>query len=112
MADRTTATHRTETFVTTMTERMAALARTVSDWEQAEARPLQEIEEQLVRVLHDLGNLLLAALLPLAAPARPRPDVVVSLRADRPLPARPTGYRHHRPWADDAGASSVCMHTR
>ena len=31
MADRTTATHRTETFVTTMTERMAALARTVSD---------------------------------------------------------------------------------
>jgi hypothetical protein len=73
--DRTTATNRGEVFVQQMTDRMAALARSLRDWVQAEARPLQEIEAQVVRVLHDLGNSLLAALLPLAAPTRPSPDV-------------------------------------
>lgn len=54
---------------------MSQLARTLSAWVQTEARPLQEIEAQLVQVLHDLGQSLLAALLPLAAPACPTPDV-------------------------------------
>lgn len=74
--DRTTAaTDRGEMFVQQMTDRMAALARSLRDWVQAEARPLQAIEAQVVRVLHDLGNSLLAALLPLVAPTRPSPDV-------------------------------------
>ena len=71
--DRTTSTYLTETCVTTMTNRMVALARTVRDWVQAEARPLQVIEEPPVWLLHALGNGLLAARLPLAAPARPFP---------------------------------------
>jgi hypothetical protein len=75
MPDRTTAAQSREKFVSTLTEQMATLARTLCDWVQAEARPLQEIEAQVVRVVHDLGNSLLAALLPLAAPARPCPDV-------------------------------------
>lgn len=73
--DRTTATDRGEVFVQQLTDRMAVVARSLRDWVQAEARPLQAIEAQVVRVLHDLGNSLLAALLPLAAPARPEPDV-------------------------------------
>ena len=73
--DRTTAADRGEVFVQQMTDRMDALARTLRDWVQAEARPLQEIEAQVVRILHDLGNSLLAALLPLAALTRPIPDV-------------------------------------
>lgn len=73
--DRTTTTDRGEVFVQQMTDRMASLARSLSDWVQAEARSLQEIEAQVVRVMHDLGNSLLAALLPLAAPTRPSPDV-------------------------------------
>jgi hypothetical protein len=47
----------------------------MSDWVQAEPRPLHEIEAQVVRVLHDLGTTLLTALVPLAAPVRPAPDV-------------------------------------
>ena len=73
--DRTTTTDRGEVFVQQMTDRMASLARSLSDWVQAEAHPMQEIEAQVVRVMHDLGNSLLAALLPLAAPTRPSPDV-------------------------------------
>ncbi len=73
--DRTTATDRGEVFVQQLTDRMVVVARSLRDWVQAEARPLQEIEAQVVRVLHDLGNSLLAALLPLAAPTRPCPDV-------------------------------------
>jgi hypothetical protein len=65
-------------FVQQMTDRMAALARSVCDWVQVEARPLQEIEAQVVHVLHDLGNILLATPLPLAAPTRPSPDVACS----------------------------------
>jgi hypothetical protein len=73
--DRTTTTDRGEVFVQQMTDRMAALAQSLRDWVQAEARPLQEIEAHVVRGLHDLGNSLLAALLPWAAPTRPHPDV-------------------------------------
>jgi len=75
MSNRTISSDRTERFVQQMTDQMTRLARTLSDWGQAEARPLQEIEVQVVRPLHDLGNRLLAALTPLAAPARPTPDV-------------------------------------
>jgi hypothetical protein len=75
MSNRTISSDRTEWFVQQMTDQMTRLARTLSDWGQAEARPLQEIEVQVVRPLHDLGNRLLAALTPLAAPARPTPDV-------------------------------------
>lgn len=75
MTNGTTATDRTEAFVQQMTEQMTRLARTVSQWVQTETRPLQEVEAQVVRVLHDLGNQFLAALLPLATPARPAPDV-------------------------------------
>jgi hypothetical protein len=75
MTNRTTSTDRTEDFVQQMTDQMSQLARTVSTWVQAEARPLQDIESQVVRVLHDLGTSLLAALVPLAAPVRPAPDV-------------------------------------
>jgi hypothetical protein len=75
MMNRTTSTDRTEHFVQQMTEQMTQLARMLSAWVQAEARPLQAIEAQVVRVLHDLGQSLLAALVPLAAPARPAPDV-------------------------------------
>lgn len=73
--NRITAPDRNEVFVQQMTDQMHQLARTVSAWVQADARPLQAIEAQVVRVLHDLGNALLAALLPLAAPLRPAPDV-------------------------------------
>lgn len=75
MTNRTTSTDRTEAFVQQMMDQMGQLARTLSTWVQAEARPLQDIEAQVVRVLHDLGNSLLAALVPLAAPVRPAPDV-------------------------------------
>jgi len=75
MSNRTISGDRTELFVQQMTDQMTRLARTLSDWVQAEPRPLQEIEAQTVRVLHDLGNALLSALMPLAAPARPAPDV-------------------------------------
>ncbi len=75
MTNRTTTTDRNDAFVQQMTEQMRTLARTLSTWIQAEAHPLQAIEAQVVRVLHDLGNSLLAALLPLAAPVRPEPDV-------------------------------------
>ena len=75
MTDRTTTMNRRETLVQQMTEHMTRLARMLSDWVQAEPRPLQEIEAQTVRVLHDLGTVLLTALIPLAAPARPAPDV-------------------------------------
>jgi len=74
--DRTIAIDRSEAFVQAMTERMTILARTLSAWVQAEPRPLQQLEEQVVTLLHDLGNAMLTALLPLAAPARPVPDVV------------------------------------
>ncbi|MCG8350838.1 MAG: ISKra4 family transposase [Chloroflexales bacterium] len=74
MTNRTTSPDRTEDFVQPMTDQMGQLARTISTWVQAEARPLQEIEAQVVRVLHDLGNSLLTALAPLAAPVRPAPD--------------------------------------
>jgi len=75
MTDRSTSINRGDVVVQQLTDRMAALARTLCDWVQAEARPLQDIEVQVVRVLHDFGNALLTALLPLAAPARPLPDV-------------------------------------
>jgi hypothetical protein len=75
MTNRTTATDRNAAFVQQMTEQMATLARTLSAWVQAEPRPLQELEAQVVRVLHDLGSTLLTALLPLAAPVRPEPDL-------------------------------------
>jgi len=74
MTNRTISSDRTERFVQQMTDQMTRLARTLSDWVQAEPRPLQEIEAQVVRTLHDLGNSRLAALTPLAAPARPAPD--------------------------------------
>jgi len=57
---------------------MAPVARSLAASVQAEPRPLQELEAQVVRVLHDLGNALLTALLPLAAPAQPVPDVPCS----------------------------------
>lgn len=75
MPNRTTMTDRNDAFVQQMTEQMRTLARALSAWIQAESHPLQAIEAQVVRVLHDLGNSLLAALLPLAAPVRPEPDV-------------------------------------
>jgi hypothetical protein len=75
MTNPTTATDRTTAFVQELTTQMQRLAHTLSQWVQAEARPLQEIEAQVLRVLHDLGNGLLSALLPLATPARPAPDV-------------------------------------
>jgi hypothetical protein len=75
MTNRITATDRNAAFVQQMTEQMTTLARTLSAWVQAEPRPLQELEAQVVRVLHDLGSTLLTALLPLAAPVRPEPDV-------------------------------------
>ena len=75
MPDRTTTPSRSDAVVQAMTDQMTRLAQTLSAWVQAEARPLQAIEEQVVRVLHDLGNALLAALLPLATSARPAPDV-------------------------------------
>jgi len=75
MTDRSTTPDRGAAFVQQLSDRMASLARSLSDWVQAEARPLQDIEVQVMQVLHDLGNSLLAALLPLAAPARPTPDV-------------------------------------
>lgn len=74
--DRTTAIDRNAAFVQAMTERMTTLARSLSAWVQAEPRPLQQLEEQVVSVLHDLGGAVLNALVPLAAPARPVPDVV------------------------------------
>ncbi len=75
MTNRSTSTDRSTAFVQQMTAQMATLAHTLSDWIQAEPRPLQAIEAPLVRVLHDLGSELLAALLPLAAPLRPSPQV-------------------------------------
>lgn len=75
MPDRTTEPDRHDAFVQTMTDQMTRLARTLSTWVHAAPHPLQEIETHLVRVLHDLGNHLLAALLPLAAPAHPAPAV-------------------------------------
>jgi len=75
MADRTTTPSRSDVVVQAMTDQMTRLAQTLSAWVQAEARPLQAIEEQVVRVLHDLGTMLLAALVPLAAPPRATPDV-------------------------------------
>lgn len=75
MTDATTPAARAAAFVQEMTERMGHLARSLSEWAQAEPRALQELEEQVVRVLHDLGNHLLAALLPLTAPERPAPDL-------------------------------------
>jgi hypothetical protein len=68
-------TDRSEAFVQIMTQRMASVARSLADYVQAEPRPLQDLEAHIVRVLHDLGNALLTALLPLAAPPQPAPDV-------------------------------------
>jgi hypothetical protein len=73
--DRTTSSERSEAFVQAMTERMATVARSLSAWVQAEQHTLETLEQQVVRVLHDLGSTLLTALVPLAAPARPAPDV-------------------------------------
>jgi hypothetical protein len=75
MTDRTTSTDRSETFVQTLTERITTVTRTLAAYVHAEPRSLQDMEEQIVRVLHDLGNALLTALVPLAAPIRPTPDV-------------------------------------
>jgi|YNPMSStandDraft_1061717.scaffolds.fasta_scaffold128027_2 hypothetical protein len=57
---------------------MTRLARTLSDGVQVELPPLHEIKAQTVRVLRDLGNLILTALAPLVAPARPTLDVSCS----------------------------------
>jgi hypothetical protein len=73
--DRTTASGRSEAFVTAMTEQMTRIARSLSVWAQSEQHSLATLEQQLVRVLHDFGTTLLQALVPLAAPARPAPDV-------------------------------------
>lgn len=73
--DRTTSTNRSEAVVQQMTEQMTRVTRMLSDWVQAEPRTLQDIEGQTMRMLHDLGNVLLTALVPLTAPARPAPDV-------------------------------------
>ena len=94
MTDRITSPERGEAFVQHMTDQMATLARTLRDWVQAETRSLQQIEEQLVRVLHDVGSVLLASVLPLAAPTRPCPDVACPCghlaRYQRMRPARIT----------------------
>jgi hypothetical protein len=74
MMDRSTV-DRTAEFAQQLAEQMATLARSLGEWVQAEPRPLQEIETHVVRLLHELGNELLTALLPLAAPARPQPDL-------------------------------------
>jgi len=90
MTNRTTGTDRAEAFVPQMTDQMTRLAGTLSQWVQAQARPLQEIEAQVVRMLHDLGNSLLAALVPLAAPARPAPAVACACgQTARSLRMRP-----------------------
>ena len=75
MPDRTTPSTRSAVVVRQMTDRMTTLARTLSAWVQADTYPLQAIEAQVVHVLRDLGTSRLAALLPLAAPVRPEPDV-------------------------------------
>jgi len=54
---------------------MTRLARTLSNGVQVELPPLHEIKAQTVRVLRDLGNLILTALAPFVAPARPTLDV-------------------------------------
>lgn len=100
MTNRTTAPDRTAILVQQMTEQMIRLAQTLSQWVQAEAHPLQAIETQVVRVLHDLGAVLLNALVPLAAPARPAPDVPCAcgqVRPDRALCAHAPGDRDHPP---------------
>jgi len=75
MNNRTTSSERSEAVVQMLTQRMTHIARTLAEYVQAEPRPLQELEEQVVRVLHDLGTSVLTALVPLAAPARPAPDL-------------------------------------
>ncbi len=75
MTNRTTPMSRSEAVVQHMMEQMARVTRMLSDWVQTEPRTLQDIEGQTMRVLHDLGTMLLTALVPLAAPARPAPDV-------------------------------------
>lgn len=76
MNNPTIASDRREAFVQTLTQQMAAVARSLADYVQSEPRPLAELEAKIVRVLHDLGNTLVTALLPLAAPSQPAPDVV------------------------------------
>ena len=73
--DRTTPIDRSEAFVAAVTEQMATIARRLSAWVQGEEHSLETLEQQAVRVLHDFGTLLLSSLVPLAAPARPAPDV-------------------------------------
>ncbi|MFQ3631074.1 hypothetical protein [Roseiflexus sp.] len=58
-----------------MTDQMRRLAQTMQEGVQAETRPMQDIAAQAVRVMLDLGNRMLAALLPLAPPVQLAPDV-------------------------------------
>jgi hypothetical protein len=73
--NRTPAELMTETLVQEMTEHMATLTRSLSNWVQAEPQPLQALEAHIQRLLPELGTTLLAGLVPLAAPARPAPDL-------------------------------------
>ena len=54
---------------------MTRVARMRCDCGQATPRTLQDMEDQTVRMRHALGTRRLTALLPLAAPVRPAPDV-------------------------------------
>jgi hypothetical protein len=92
--DRTTSVDRGAAFVEAITTQMTQLARSLSAWAQAEAHSLETLEHQVVRVLHDFGTALLQGLVPLAAPARPAPELTCACgetaRYQRMRPAKAT----------------------